>query len=638
MLAEKTVGLGSVAVDGDDVYWLEARWSDGGRYVLVRRTPDGVIADVTAAPHNVRTRVHEYGGGAYAVHNGTVWYSNIADGRVYRLDVDGDLAPRPITPEGVDMRYADLHVDARRRRLLCVREDHENLAPSSTPGQGERPPEARNTVVALPWNGGEQRVLAQGADFYAAPRVGPGGERVCWLSWNHPNMPWDGCELWEARCGDDGGVSDVRLVAGGPAESIFQPSWSPDGVLHFVSDRSGWWNLYRHGEGEVEALTAEPAEFGEPTWIFGMSRYDFDGPTRIVCSSIAQGMARLGVLDTATQRLTPVPLPYTDIGPTMRVGAGRAYFTAASASAPRAVVQLDVATGATTVLRSSAQLDVDPAYISPAQALEYPTENGRTAHAFYYAPGNPEHSVPEGERPPLLVRTHGGPTSLAPAGFDLEVQFWTSRGFAFLDVNYGGSSGFGREYRQRLDGNWGIVDVDDCVNGALHLARQGLVDGHRLVIDGGSAGGYTTLAALAFRDTFAAGASYFGVADLERLAVDTHKFESRYLDRLVGPYPAMRDLYLARSPVHHTERLERPVILFQGLDDKVVPPSQAEAMFAAVRDKGLPCAYLPFAGEDHGFRRAESIVRSHEAELSFYAQVFDFEPADAIDPVPIENL
>jgi dipeptidyl aminopeptidase/acylaminoacyl peptidase len=461
---------------------------------------------------------------------------------------------------------------------------------------------------------------------------------MCWLSWNHPNMPWDGCELWVADVARDGSLSGARLVAGGIDESIVQPSWSPDGVLHFVSDRTGWWNLYRLGAGGVEALTAEKAEFGEPQWQLGMSHYAFDGASRIVCTYVVAGISRLGVVDTATRALTPISLPYTWIGASVRARDGRAYIVAASPTEPRALLAVDIATGSVEVVRSSASVDVDAAFISTPETIEFPTTGGRSAYAFLYPPRNRDQSIPDGELPPLLVRTHGGPTAAQPAMLQLDVQFFTTRGFAVLDVNYGGSSGYGREYRRRLDGAWGIVDIDDCVNGALHLVREGRVDGDRLAIDGGSAGGYTTLAALTFRDTFATGASYFGVADLELLARDTHKFESRYLDRLVAPYPSGVAVYRERSPIHHTDQLARPVVLFQGLDDRVVPPAQAQAMFDAVRDKGLPCAYVAFEGEDHGFRKADSIVRSIEGELGFYARIFGFEPADALAPLHIENL
>src|SRR5579884_3222253 len=637
MLAEKSIGIGGAAVDGDDLYWMELRPTDQGRYVLVRRDASGHVADVTGAPHNVRTRVHEYGGGAVTVRDGVVWYSNVADGRLYRLDPGG--TPRAITREG-SLRYADFVYDPRRDRIVAVREDHEHLAVSRTAGADDRPAEAVNTIVALPASAaGEQTVLAQGADFYAAPRLSPDGAQLCWLSWNHPHMPWDVTELWVADLDGAGTPSNVRLVAGGDGESVLEPQWSPDGVLHFVSDRTGWWNIHRWTPGSgVEALTAERAEFAGPSWQFRMSHYAFDGPARIVATYVVEGMSRLGVVDTVARTLTPVPVPFSHISPSIAVRDGHAYVAAASPATLLALVDVDTATGEHEVVRSSASVAIGSTYISLFEVVESPTEKGRTAYAFFYPPRNPEHSIPEGELPPLLVRTHDGPTAHTPAMLSLDTQYWTTRGFAVLDVNYGGSSGYGREYRQRLDGAWGIVDVEDCVNGALHLVRQGRVDGARLAIDGGSAGGYTTLAVLTFRDSFAAGTSFFGVADLELLARDTHKFESRYLDRLVGPYPQRLDLYRERSPIHHTDRLSRPIILFQGLEDRVVPPAQAEEMYEAVHAKGVPCALVTFEGEDHGFRKAESIVRTQDGELWFYSRIFGFDPAGAVERVPIENL
>lgn len=620
-----TVGLGSIHLDGADVYWIESRPTEGGRNVVVRRTPDGRIHDVTPMPFNARTRVHEYGGGEYLVHEGVVFFSNFADQRLYRQEIGA--APRPITPEAA-FRYADAALDARRSRLICVREDHT---------AADR--EAVNTLaaVACEGDGTTGQALMAGADFYASPRLSPDGSRLAWLAWNHPNMPWDGCELWVADVQADGSLADARRVAGGPTESIFQPAWSPTGVLHFVSDRTGWWNLYRWRDGRVEPLCEMAAEFGLPQWVFGLATYAFVAPDRLACAYTQNGVWRLALLDTETQALTPLDLPYTEIGG-VRAAAGRVFFNAASPTQAAALVSLDLATGATTVLRRSSTAAVDAGYLSLPQPISFPTEGGLTAHALYYPPANRDYRAPDGERPPLLVLSHGGPTGATSAALRLSIQFWTSRGFAVVDVNYGGSTGYGRAYRERLNGQWGIADVDDCVNAARYLAGRGLADENRLAIRGGSAGGYTTLATLTFRNVFKAGASHFGISDLEALATDTHKFESRYLDGLVGPYPGRRDLYIARSPIHFTDRLATPLILLQGLEDRVVPPSQAEKMFAAVKAKGLPVAYVPFAGEQHGFRKAENIKRALEAELYFYSRVFGFELADAVEPVQIENL
>jgi dipeptidyl aminopeptidase/acylaminoacyl peptidase len=624
LIASETIGLGQIALDGQDVYWVETRPMEGGRYVIVRRTPDGRTTDVTPPPFNARTRVHEYGGGAFAVADGAVYFSNFADQRLYRQDPGAE--PRPITPEA-SLRYADGIIIPGRGRMICVREDHTN------PGR-----EAVNAIVSLNLEGGDGgQVLVHGNDFYSSPRISPDGSRLAWLTWNHPNMPWDGTELWVGELRADGSLGQAERVAGGEDESIFQPEWSPDGVLHFVSDRTGWWNLYRWRDGRVEPLVQMEAEFGMPQWIFGMSTYAFESAGRIICAYTQQGTWHLASLDMATGKLDPVDTPYTQIGE-LRAVPDRVVFLAGSPTEPTSVVQLDLATRRFEVLRRSSEITIDPGYLSIPQEIEFPTEHGLTAHAFFYAPRNRDYVAPSDEQPPLLVISHGGPTGATSSTLSLGIQHWTSRGIAVLDVNYGGSTGYGRAYHQRLEGQWGVVDVDDCVNGARYLVERGTVDGNRLAIRGGSAGGYTTLSALTFRDVFKAGASYYGISDLETMTRDTHKFESRYLDRLVGPYPERRDLYHERSPIHFIHRLSCPMILFQGLEDKVVPPDQAEMMFEAVRAKGLPVAYLPFEGEQHGFRRAENIKRALDAELYFYSRVFGFELADPVEPVSIENL
>ena len=625
LIVSETIGLGQIALDGQDVYWVEGRPTEGGRYVIVRRMLDGRTTDVTPPPFNARTRVHEYGGGAFAVADGTVYFSNFSDQRLYRQDPGAE--PRPITPEA-DLRYADGIIDHRRSRMICVREDH------TDPGR-----EAVNAIVSLDLEGDDSggQVLVSGNDFYSSPRLSPDGSRLAWLTWNHPNMPWDGTELWVGELVADGSLGQSERVAGGEDESIFQPEWSPDGVLHFVSDQTGWWNLYRWRDGRVEPFIKVEAEFGLPQWVFGMSTYAFESTSRILCAYTQQGTWRLASLNTTTGELEPIEIPYSGTE-YVQVASGRVVFLAGSPTEPTSVVQLNLATRELGVLRRSSEIMIDAGHLSIPQEIEFPTERGLTAYAFFYAPQNRDYVAPPGERSPLLVISHGGPTGKASSTLNLVIQYWTSRGIAVLDVNYGGSIGYGRAYRERLEGQWGIVDVDDCVNGARYLVEQGAVDGNRLAIRGGSAGGYTTLSALTFRDIFKAGASYFGVSDLEALAKDTHKFESRYLDRMVGPYPERRDLYRERSPIHFTHRLSCPMILFQGLEDKVVPPDQAETMFEAMRAKGLPVAYLPFEGEQHGFRRAENIKRALDAELYFYSRVFGFELADPVEAVPIENL
>jgi len=636
LIVSENIGLGQPTLDGEDIYWIEIRPQEKGRYVIVRRTPDGATADVNPPPFNARTRVHEYGGAGYMVADGVVCFSNFADQRLYRLDCRGVQlnAPTPITPEG-EWRYADAVPDRQRNRLICIREDHTD--PSH---------EAVNTVAAVSLETGETTVLASGNNFYSSPRLSPDGNRLAWLTWNHPNMPWDGTELWVAEFDGAGAVTAPQQVAGGPAESIFQPEWSPDGVLHFVSDRTNWWNLYRWRSGilpkvtnlreDVEALCPMEAEFGGPQWVFGLSLYAFAGGA-IVCAYEKNGHSHLASLDPGTLKLEPIELPYTEIW-RVKAGGGFVVLGVGSPTEPGALARLDLATKQIEVLRRSSNLTIDSGYLSNPQAIEFPTEGGLTAQAIFYPPKNRDFAAPEGERPPLLVMSHGGPTAATTTGFNLEVQYWTSRGVAVVDVNYGGSTGYGRAYRQRLNGQWGIVDMNDCANAALYLAKQRLVDRNKLAITGGSAGGYTTLCALTFRDEFKAGASHYGVSDLEALATDTHKFESRYLDSMIGPYPARRDLYIERSPIHHTHRLSCALILFQGLEDKIVPPAQSQKMFEAARAKELPVAYVAFEGEQHGFRQAANIKRALDGELYFYSKVFGFELADPVEPVHIENL
>lgn len=635
--------LGAVALDGDAVYWLEGRPAEGGRYALVRHSADGHVTDVTPPDFNVRTRVHEYGGGAYRVVGGGVYAVNFADQRLYRIgdarsgSGEGgprDARPEPLTPVGA-WRYADFDRDARRDRLVCVREDHT--------GAGE----AINTVVAIPLTGppSEGDVLVSGADFYSTPRVSPDGSAIAWLAWVHPRMPWDGTELWVAAIGASGALERPERVAGGPDESIYQPGWSPDGALYYVSDRTGWWRIYRwdratraHRPVVDDRHGLSDAEFGRPQWVFGSATWACAGPATLAVSFTRHGIWRLATIDLTTGALSDLA---TDLQPHdwLAASATHAVCIAGSAARSDAVVRVDLRSGQVERLRDASSIALDATDVSVAEAFECPTTGGRTTHAFYYPPRNAACAAPPGERPPLVVITHGGPTAATTATFDLHIQYWTTRGFAVADVNYGGSTGYGRAYRERLNGRWGIVDVDDVIAAARFLVEQGKADGDRLVIRGGSAGGYTTLAALTFRPgVFKAGASYYGISDLEALELDTHKFEARYSHSLIGPYPEARDLYRARSPIHALDRLACPLILFQGLEDKVVPPNQSERMADAVRAKGLPVAYLAFAGEQHGFRKAETIVRALEAELYFYGAVFGFTPADPLPPVHIDNL
>ncbi|MEH2183929.1 S9 family peptidase [Nostoc sp.] len=621
LITARTIGLGQIALDGEDVYWSEFRPSEQGRTVIVKRNINHQIQDITPVPFNVRTRVHEYGGNSFFVVDGTVYFSNFADQRLYRQQINTE--PQAITPEAA-VRYADGIFERQRHRIICVSEDH-TIA-------GREP---INTLVSLGL-AGDSKTLVSGNDFYASPRLSPDGSRLAWLAWNHPNMPWDGTQLWVGELLADGSLGNTQQIAGGLSESIFQPEWSSDNNLYFISDRTGWWNLYRWQDENIEALTQMEAEFGCPLWVLGASTYGFESANRMICTYTQQGIWYLASLDTTTSQLKLLPTPYTEISG-VKVTAGKVVFRASSPTELTAIVQLDLATEKLEVLRRSSDVTIDPGYLSLPQSIEYPTANGQTAYAIFYPPKNRDYTALETEKPPLIVKSHGGPTAAASSNLSFMIQYWTSRGIAVLDVNYGGSTGYGREYRQRLDGQWGIVDVDDCVFGALYLVNIGIVDGERLAISGSSAGGYTTLCALTFGNTFKVGASYYGVSDLEALARDTHKFESRYLERLIGAYPQQRQIYQQRSPINHTERLACPIIFFQGLEDKVVPPNQTQAMVTALQTKGLPVAYLPFEGEQHGFRKAENIKKSLEAELFFYSRIFSFELSEPIEPIIIEN-
>jgi len=626
LVARSGLWLSEPIPAGDAVYWLELRPSEGGRYVVVRGDPFGSPADVTPAGFNVRTRVHEYGGGSYWVHDATVFFADFGDQRLYRQEPERE--PRAITPEPPapgSVRYADGRVTPDGRHIVCVRERHDGGV-------------VTNELVSLPADGsGKPWVVAGGRDFYAFPRISPDGRRLAWTCWDHPQMPWDGTELWVADLAGDGTLRGPRQVGGGPGESVFQPEWGPDGALYFVSDRSGWWNLYRLEDDGPRNLVPMAAEFGVPQWEFGYSTYAFLSDGRVACTYARGTEQHLAILDPTTSEMLDVDVPYASFHPWLRAEGTRLAFVAGGPATPHQVASLDFATRSVEVLRESQEATVDPGYVSTPREIEFPTEGGLTAHALFYPPANRDFVGPDGERPPLIVMSHGGPTSQASPGFDLRTQFFTSRGFAVADVNYGGSTGYGREYRERLRGMWGVVDVADCINAARHLAETGQVDGERLLIRGGSAGGYTTLCALTFHDVFAAGASYFGIGDLETFVGDTHKFESRYLEGLVGPWPEAADLYRARSAVHHAELLSRPVLLLQGLEDEVVPPSQAEQMVRALDARGIPYAYLAFPGEQHGFRKAENIRRAYEAELSFYARILGFDLGDPVEPVPIEN-
>ena len=625
-VASAALRLGRIVLDANDIYWLEGRPAEGGRSVVVKRDRSGHIADMTPPSTDVRTRVHEYGGAAYVVSRGVLYYSEFADQRVYQLEPGG--VPEPVTPPG-DWCYADGSVNPAHSRLVLVREDH------TTAG---REPVTALVSVALDAGPNPGIVIASGHDFYSTPRFSPDGTQLSWLAWNHPQMPWDGTELWLADVSPDGTLHSARRIAGSTTDAIFQPGWAPDGTLFFVSDRSGWWNLYRVRHGAIDPVLAMDADFGRPQWQFGMSTWAFADRSRMVVTYQQRGRWRLATIDAQRGTFTPIPVDL-EPGDNIAATSSHAVLVAGSCAAPEAVVRIDLATGLTETIRAASGVSIHPGDLSTPVALEYATDAGLTAHAFFYAPRNRRFTGPGLERPPLIVIGHGGPTASTSVRLNLEVQYWTSRGFAVVDVNYRGSSGYGRAYRRQLAGQWGVADVADCVNAAKYLAAEGHADPNRLIIRGRSAGGYTTLAALTFHaDVFSAGASYYGICDLEAMARETHKFESRYLDTLIAAYPAHRAIYRDRSPIHCVDRLACPLILFQGLEDRVVPPNQSQMIADALRSRGIPVALITFEGEQHGFRRQESIIRCLEAELYFYGAVFGFAPGDPLPSITIGNL
>jgi dipeptidyl aminopeptidase/acylaminoacyl peptidase len=630
LIVSETIRLGQIFVQDGKIYWHESRPSERGRGVIIHYDEEERRCnEVVPKNCDVRTRVHEYGGGAFTVFGDDVFFSNDKDQLPY---VSRDLHNMTLLLEPAMaarqplLRFADYHFDHRRARLICILEDHSVEAE-----------EERNSLVAIDIATGDVSELAGGNDFYASPAISPDGETLAFLTWNHPNMPWDGCELWVAEMNQSGQLQRERKIAGSREESIFQPQWSPDGTLFFVSDKTNWWNLYRWADGKKEHTLSRPADFGFPQWVFGMSTYAFESDKRLVCTFFEDGAWHLAALELDTGKLVNLGLPFTEFSQ-IRASEGQAVFLAGSPIAPNSVVRYDFENEEFEILRKSADIQVETTFISRPEKIEFPTEGNRTAFGYFYPPQNRDFEPARNERPPLIVKSHGGPTGMTSTSLDWRIQFFTSRGFSVLDVNYGGSSGYGRAYRERLTGKWGITDVDDCVNGAKYLIRSNRVNPDKIAIAGGSAGGYTTLCALTFHDFFKAGASYYGISDLEAMAVDTHKFESRYLDKLIAPYPDGKDIYHERSPLHFTERLSCPVILLQGLEDKVVTPNQAEMMVESLRAKGIPVAYVPFEGEQHGFRQSGNIKRALEAELYFYSRIFRFDLKEQVEPVEIYNL
>jgi len=611
VLTVQNLRISELQACGEDIFWLESRPTEKGRNALVQLHKDGEPVDVIPAPHSVRTRAHEYGGANYLATPEYIFCTLDADQRIYCLTRSSNEL-RVLSPAG-DFRYADFCWDEKRQRLLCIREDHSAADHYATPKIYER-----SEIVAIDLDG-KLRRLVTGADFYSNPRLNPAGDKLSYLSWNHPYMPWDGTECHCADLAASGEIIHTQHIAGSNNESVFQPQWSPKGQLYFVSDRNNWWNIYRHTEQGAEIVCNMAAEFATPQWVFGMSTYGFLNDEEIFCCYSQNGQWQLGIINITTKTLKPIPSEFKDISG-IHCRNHQAYFSAASATQPGAPYRFN--TNHIEPLTRITQNTLTADDISQPCAISFATSDHETAHGFYYAPKNKNITAPDGNLPPLIVMCHGGPTGATETSLNMKIQFWTSRGFAALDVNYRGSTGYGRQYRDRLKHNWGITDVIDVCSGVRYLIAQGLVDEHKIAIRGSSAGGYTVLAALTFSDRFQAGASLYGIGDLEALAKDTHKFEARYLDSLVGEYPAQKSVYQERSPINHIEQLNCPVIFLQGLKDKVVPPSQAEAMVQALTTKGIKTTYVTFAEEGHGFRQAENIQQAIEEELRFYQEVF----------------
>ncbi len=626
LVARQTIAYDAVQTTAEAVYWLETRPLEGGRTVLVRWTSLAGALDAVPAAFDVGSRVHEYGGGAYLAAESLVFVVRRDDQRLYRIDLDRGHQPQPITPVPqslAGLRYADLRVTPNQRLLVCVREDHQTSSA------------VRNELVALPTDGASAPwVVAAGHDFYAAPHPSPDGHQLAWLSWDRPQMPWDGSDLWVADLHHDGRLGPPRHIAGGPEESIIQPEWAPGGDLYFLSDRSGWWNLYRCrqpiGGGPVEPLLPMTAEFAEPPWELDYSTYALMSDGRIACRYRQTGTDQLAMLDPRTGRLAPLAVPFTSIKPYLRATGGRLVFIGASPTSAPSVVTFELANRTATVLARPADAEaVDPGYLSRPQPIEFPTSDTQTAHALYYPPTSPYVAGPTDQRPPLLVQPHPGPTTEITSRLEWRTQFFTSRGFAVVLVNYTGSSGYGRAYRELLTGQWGILDVADCIHAAHHLTTGGKADLRRLLIAGASAGGYTALCALAFHDVFAAGTSYFGIADLESFRQQAPGFQAHQLDRLVGPYPQTISTYRARSPLRALGNLTRPLLLVHGLKDTVVPPAQSEAIANALRERGIPHARLTFPEEGHGLGASTSIRQALETELAFYKRTLGVTPGSS---------
>lgn len=621
LTTQSAVGLRSVRLDGDDLYWIESRPEEGGRRAIVKRDADGNVSDAIPAEYSSRTRVHEYGGGSYFVEDGVIYFSNHRDQKLYRYNGEGE--PEALTNDGY--RYADCIMDASHNQLICVQEDH------TFDG------EPVNTLVAVSLDGGGRvRSLFSGTDFVSSPAISPDGNTLVWITWDHPNMNWDDTKMWKASVSDNGSISGTATIVERASLSVQEPRFNDAGDLYYISDPNGWWNFqnYDLSDEESSSLTRKEVEFGK-SGALGAHSWAYYGDNQIIAKYESDGTSHLATVDMTNGSVSEIETPYVSISKVYSDGE-RVYLLGASATSATEIAEY--VDGDFITIKKSQEQMVDDAYISVPEAITFPNQKGEPVHAFYYAPTNPDFEAPEGELPPTIVRLHGGPTGATSAAFRLNRQFWTSRGFAIIDINYGGSTGYGRMYRERLRGQWGVVDIDDTKAGLDYLVEQGLADRDKLLIAGGSAGGYSVLVALSQHDIFAAGANYFGISDLEVLARDTHKYESRYLDSLIGRYPEDIDIYKARSPINFLDGFTSPLITFQGLLDEVVPPNQSELIVTALREKGVPVAYYPYEGEYHGFGKKENIIHSLESELVFYGKILGFTPAGELPEIQIDNF
>ncbi|MBT3228940.1 MAG: S9 family peptidase [Candidatus Marinimicrobia bacterium] len=620
-LVQSSLRLGQIQIDDESIYWSEGRPAEKGRTALMTWT-DNKIHEITSDDSDVRTRAHEYGGGAFLCVKEHYFYINNSDQQIYEVHENGE--PRQVTNHP-EYRFADMILDQKRGSLYVVGENHADSQ------------NIKNCLLRITLDGGGLQIIAEGHDFFSNPQLSPDGSQLLFLAWDHPNMPWDGTQLQLADLDFDGNIARIQELAGGMDESIFQPQWDPDGSIYFISDRNGWWNIYRYYHSQITCILESEAEFGLPQWVFGMSKYAVLNTGDLVAAYSDLSGSHLLRIDVQEGTSIEIKTHYTHIDQ-VKGSKNHIAFIGHTDSQPGEVVTMDLDEKTSHTIRKAAEIDINESYISKAQHVSFESAPDELTHAWFYPPRNPDYEARSGDLPPLIVLSHGGPTGNSSGAFSLAIQYWTSRGFAIVDVNYSGSTGYGRQYRERLKGNWGVRDVHDCATAAKYLVGEGLVDKERLIIKGGSAGGYTTLAALTFLDVFKAGASYYGVGDLTLLARDTHKFESRYLDSMIGPYPEEKQLYIDRSPLNFADQLDCPVIFMQGLDDSVVPPDQAKSMVAALKNNGIPVAYLPFEGESHGFRQATTVVKAIESEYYFYTRIFGIDPVESVEPIEIFNL